>query len=249
MKNLIIIIQNNCCLSLQLCNWSLENDHDGLLISIAGAIDAILAAAKKVDKDLELLRNSSFHQPIRQLFKKYEVEKVSGKCVSTKIEALLVSISYYVCVFIVREPSYLDLFYDIATIAVEPKFPMMTLLICNLHECGAQGQTSRDNLKLLMALAKEHQLLAQFIALHSDLCPIVATGLSAVFSDLPRPLPVRVEKAGMLSAMDIESLKEVENFVTSLEFCDSVDFFYFNLSAVHHKHIFNRSWKHHLGLL
>ncbi|XP_046455760.1 FHF complex subunit HOOK interacting protein 1B-like isoform X2 [Daphnia pulex] len=204
------------------CNWSLENDHDGLLIAIAGAIDAILAAAKKVDKDLELLRNPSFHLPISQLFKRYEVEKVSGKCVSAKIEALLVSISYYVCVFIVREPSYLDLFYDIATIAVEPKFPLMTLLICNLHKCGAQGQTSRDNLKLLMALAKEHQLLAQFIALHSDLCPIVATGLSAVFSDLPRPLPGHIEKAGMLSAMDIESLKEVENFVTSLEFCDSV---------------------------
>ncbi len=170
------------------------------------------------------MRNPSFHLPISQLFKRYEVEKVSGKCVSAKIEALLVSISYYVCVFIVREPSYLDLFYDIATIAVEPKFPLMTLLICNLHKCGAQGQTSRDNLKLLMALAKEHQLLAQFIALHSDLCPIVATGLSAVFSDLPRPLPGHIEKAGMLSAMDIESLKEVENFVTSLEFCDSVNF-------------------------
>ena len=153
---------------------------------------------------------------------------------------------YLANVFLLKLKPYLSQY---PTIAVEPKFPMMTLLICNLHECGAQGQTSRDNLKLLMALAKEHQLLAQFIALHSDLCPIVATGLSAVFSDLPRPLPVRVEKAGMLSAMDIESLKEVENFVTSLEFCDSVDFFYFNLSAVHHKHIFNRSWKHHLGLL
>ena len=43
-----------------------------------------------------------------------------------------------------------------------------------------------------------------------------------MFSDLPRPLPLQVEQAGMLSAMDVESLKEVENFVTSLEFCDSV---------------------------
>ncbi|KAK4014764.1 hypothetical protein OUZ56_027272 [Daphnia magna] len=204
------------------CAWSLENKHDGLLVAAAEAIDAILAAAKKVDKDLDLLRDASFHQPISQLFKKYEVENVSGKCVSAKMETILVSLSYYICVFIVREPSYLDLFYDIATIANEPKFPMMTLLICNLHKCGAQGQTSRDNLKLLMALAKEHQLLAQFIALHSDLCPVVATGLSALFSDLPRPLPWHVQNAGMLSHLDIESLKEVENFVTSVEFCDSI---------------------------
>lgn len=131
------------------CAWSLENKHDGLLVAAAEAIDAILAAAKKVDKDLDLLRDASFHQPISQLFKKYEVENVSGKCVSAKMETILVSLSYYICVFIVREPSYLDLFYDIATIANEPKFPMMTLLICNLHKCGAQGQTSRDNLKLL----------------------------------------------------------------------------------------------------
>ena len=207
---------------LQVCSWGIENKHEGLLVAVAGAIDSVLAAAKKVEKELDLLRDPSFHQPISQLFKKYENEKVSGKCVSAKFETILVSISYYCCVFIVREPSYLDLFYDVATIAEQPKFPMMTLLICNLHKYGAQGQTSRDNLKLLMALAKEQQLLAQFIALHSDLCPIVATGLSAVFSDLPRPLPLQVEQAGMLSAMDVESLKEVENFVTSLEFCDSV---------------------------
>lgn len=195
------------------------------MLAVSGAIDSVLAAAKKVNKDLDLLRDPSVYKPIGLLFKRYEDEKNSGKCIPAKIETILVSISYYVCVFIVREPSYIDLFYDVATVSNEPKFPMMTLLICNLHQRGAQGQTSRDNLKLLMALAKEHQLLAQFIALHSDLCPIVATGLSAVFSDLPRPLPKQVEKVGMLSAMDVESMKEVENFVTSLEFCDSVNIF------------------------
>lgn len=180
-----------------------------------------------MEKDLDLLRDPSVHKPISELFKQYENEKNAGKSIPAKIETILVSISYYVCVFIVREPSYLDLFYNVATSADQPKFPMMTLLICNLHKLGAQGQTSRDNLKLLMALAKEHQLLAQFIALHSDLCPVVATGLSAVFSDLPRPLPEQVEQAGMLSAMDVECLKEVEHFVTSLEFCDSVRFLSF----------------------
>ena len=73
-----------------------------------------------------------------------------------------------------------------------------------------------------MSLAKEHDLLTQYIAYQSDFCPIVATGLSAVFSDLPRLLPKEVEEVGMLSSLDVESIKELEEFVTCLEFCDSV---------------------------
>lgn len=239
---------------MQVCKWSLQNEKEDVLLALAGAIDSVLAAAKRVEKDLDLLRDPSVHKPIIELFKQYENDINAGKSIPAKIETILVSISYYVCVFIVREPSYLDLFYDIATIADQPKFPMMTLLICNLHKLGAQGQTSRDNLKLLMALAKEQQLLAQFIALHSDLCPVVATGLSAVFSDLPRPLPEQVEQAGMLSAMDVECLKEVEHFVTSLEFCDSVSFYLYFLMQIKKFNrdfymtlLFVRFWKHHLG--
>lgn len=209
-------------LLLQICSWGLEMQNDELLTVVATAIDSILAAAKKSGKDQTLLRDPSVHSPIRQMLSRYEFLKESGANVSPLFETILVSLSYYICVFIVREPSFLDMFYDIATTVNQPKFPMLTLLMYNLYKNGAQGQTSRDNLKLLMSLAKEQQLLAQFIALQSDFCPIVATGLSAVYSDLPRLLPKHVEEAGMLSGLDIESIKEVEMFVTSLEFCDSV---------------------------
>ena len=206
----------------QVCIWSLENNHERLSLAVAEAIDSLLATAKKVEKDIDLLRNPSFHEPICLLFSKYEETKMSGEGISSPMETILISISYYVCVFVVREPSYIELFYELATVANQPKFPMMTLLIRNLNESGPRGQTSRDNLKLLMALAKEQQLLAQFMALHSDLCPVVASVLSALFSRLPRSLPEKIERAGMLSAVDVETLKEVESFVTSLEFCDSV---------------------------
>jgi len=202
-------------------------------MAVAKSIDSILASAKKGgNKDLSLLRDPSIHGPICQMFKRYEVLKECDKTVPAQFESYLLSVSYYICVFLVREPSFLDVFYDIATIESHPKFPMMTLLTANLYQNGAHGQTSRDNLKLLISLAKEQQLLAQFIALQSDFCPIVATGLSAVYSDLPRLLPNHVEKAGMLSAIDIESIKEVEVFVTSLEFCDSVTNFTFVSSLI-----------------
>ena len=137
------------------------------------------------------------------------------------METILVSLSYYICVLITREPSFLDLFYNLASQDHHPRFPLMTLLVNNMHHRGPQGQTARDSLKLLMALAKEQQLLSVF-TLESDFCPIVAGGLCAVFSDLPRVLPASVEKEGMFSSADIIQLAEVENFVTTLEFCDSV---------------------------
>ena len=44
---------------LQVCSWGIENKHEGLLVAVAGAIDSVLAAAKKVEKELDLLRDPS----------------------------------------------------------------------------------------------------------------------------------------------------------------------------------------------
>lgn len=206
----------------QICHWGLELQNDDLLTQAAEAIDSILASGKKGRKNVVLLRDRSLSDPICQMFKYYEAMKEAGKNPPARFESILVSLSCYVCEFVVREPSFLDMFYDMASVSNQPKFPMLVLLMFNLYKSGAQGQSSRDNLKLLMSLAKEQQLLAQFIAIQSDFCPIVATGLSAVYSDLPRLLPKHAEQAGMISLLDIESIKEVEVFVTSLEFCDSV---------------------------
>lgn len=200
----------------------MENQEEDLIVATSVAIDSLLAADKSGGKDFNLLRNQQISRPIALLLSKYADDINKGKVVNAKFEATLVSVSWYVCVLIMNQPSYLDQYYDVATVDMEPKFPLMTLLIQNLHRSGRQGQTSRDNLKLLMSLAKENQLLTHYIALQSNFCPIVATGLSAVYSDLPRLLPKHIEEAGVISALDLGAFKDVENFVTSLEFCDSV---------------------------
>ncbi len=87
--------------------------------------------------------------------------------------------------------------------------------------CAEQGHTARDCVKLLMGLAREQPLVAMF-AVESDLCPVVAAGLSGVFSALPRVLPADVERRGAFTAGDIVQLGQLNDFVTSLEFCDSV---------------------------
>ena len=209
---------------VKVCDWFFNALQDELSAIVVGGINSLLSVAQKRGKDLCLLRDPSIHQPICQIFQKYEQITISDKCVSLKVESILVSLSYHVSILIVREPSFLDLFYNIAAAVNQPRFPLMSLLVNNLHRNGIQGQTSRDSLKLLMSLDKEEQLLAHYIATESNFCPIVATGLSAVFSALPRLLPSSIEETGMISVMDIENMKEVDDFVTTFEFCDTVVF-------------------------
>lgn len=207
---------------IQICSWTIQHQEDELTFAVTLAFDTLLAAGKSAGKDFDILRNKQISRPICMLFTKYAEDINTGKVINVKWEATLVSVSWYVCVLMVNEPSHLDQFYDIATVDVEPKFPLMTLLVQNLHKSGSQGQTSRDNLKLLMSLARENQLLTHYVALQSNFCPIVATGLSAVYSALPRLLPKHIEEAGFISALDLSAFKDVESFVTSLEFCDTV---------------------------
>lgn len=72
------------------------------------------------------MRDPSINDTICQLFTRYEALKESEKSVNVTLESILVSISYYVSVFIVREPSFLSLFYNVATAVNQPKFPLMT---------------------------------------------------------------------------------------------------------------------------
>ena len=72
------------------------------------------------------MRHPSINETICQLFARYETVRESGKGVSVTLDSFLVSISYYVAVFIVREPSFLALFYNVATVLNQPTFPLMT---------------------------------------------------------------------------------------------------------------------------
>ncbi len=64
--------------------------------------------------------------------------------VSTSLETVLVSLAYYVCVLVTREPNFLELFYDLAAADRPPRFPLMTLLVNNLHRDGPQVPPPRS---------------------------------------------------------------------------------------------------------
>lgn len=103
-------------------------------------------------------------------------------------------------------------------------FPVFLLLIQFVHREGAIGQQSRDALLLCLALSREDERLAYYIVNQTDFCPLLATGLSGLFSSLPRVVIGQSMSADAFQFKDdlLHSSKEIEQFLKCLDFCNAV---------------------------
>ncbi|XP_073999432.1 FHIP family protein AGAP011705 isoform X3 [Rhodnius prolixus] len=95
-------------------------------------------------------------------------------CFSTDQERCLIDLISQLCISFIHNDHYIHSFFDY-TIAQHPKFVIFSLLIPYVHSEGTIGQKARENLLLCMELSKKHDLIAEIIALYSDIC------LSAVY--------------------------------------------------------------------
>jgi len=105
------------------------------------------------------------------------------------------------------------------------KFPIFTILVGFLHSSGVVGQNARDALLLCMSMSKKHHKIGKHIATNTNFCPLLATGLSGLYSLLPRRLDgksVNTDSNFRLTHEDVSRTPELENFLSSLEFCDAV---------------------------
>lgn len=107
----------------------------------------------------------------------------------------------------------------------ESKFLIFSLLITFVHREGSIGQQARESLLLIMSLSKSHPSIGVYIAENSNFCPVLATGLSGLYSLLPRKLLTEVMTANdwhQLTNEDISEITELQTFLNSLEFCNAV---------------------------
>lgn len=107
----------------------------------------------------------------------------------------------------------------------ESKFLIFSLLISFVHREGSIGQQARDSLLLIMSLSRSHPSIGVYIAENSNFCPVLATGLSGLYSLLPRKLLTEVMTANdwhQLTNEDINEIAELQTFLNSLEFCNAV---------------------------
>ena len=116
-----------------------------------------------------------------------------------------------------ENPNLLDLFTSSSS-----SFLLFSLLTPFLHKPDSQGQLARDSLVLCVSLSSQHQNMETYISDHSNFCPILATGLSGLYSSLPRTLAVDSLSWHRLEPADGQDVPGLGNLLTSLELCSAV---------------------------
>ncbi|XP_076117616.1 FHF complex subunit HOOK-interacting protein 1B-like isoform X2 [Mytilus galloprovincialis] len=141
---------------------------------------------------------------------------------SAEIEVRLVLVLHQICVCISQQTLILESFFNTNANHGPARFLIFSLLIPFIHRERRIGQQARDALLLIMSLSSKHPHIGQYIAEHSDFCPVLATGLSGLYSSLPRKLPNTSEDWSCITQKDITATPELQMFLNSLEFCNAV---------------------------
>lgn len=143
--------------------------------------------------------------------------------ISSDMEEHFVAVLKGLCVSVNRDIALLDLFFlDNHHHTQIAKLSVFSLLIPFVHREGNVGNWARDAMLLCMALSSVDARLGAYIAEETDFCPVLATGLSALYSDLPTSLDIPSEDWYSLERGLWATFPELVSFLTSLEFCNNV---------------------------
>ncbi|XP_076065364.1 FHF complex subunit HOOK-interacting protein 1B-like isoform X2 [Oratosquilla oratoria] len=138
------------------------------------------------------------------------------------VEKRLVVLLNQLCVSLMHNHQLLDFFFQSSEDQGPTKFLIFSLLLPFVHREGGICQQARDALLLCMALSSSHSDVGQYIAKHSDFCPVLATGLSGLYSTLPRTLIIESDGWHRLGQEDLADIPQLQMFINSLEFCNAV---------------------------
>uniref|UniRef100_A0A9L0IH04 FHF complex subunit HOOK interacting protein 1A n=1 Tax=Equus asinus TaxID=9793 RepID=A0A9L0IH04_EQUAS len=138
------------------------------------------------------------------------------------VEGKLVVLLSQLCSILAKDPSILELFFHTSEDQGAANFLIFSLLIPFIHREGAVGQQARDALLFIMSLSAENSMVAHHIVENTYFCPVLATGLSGLYSSLPTKLEEKGEEWHCLLKDDWLLLPSLVQFMNSLEFCNAV---------------------------
>ncbi|XP_075545216.1 FHF complex subunit HOOK-interacting protein 1B isoform X4 [Dermacentor variabilis] len=164
----------------------------------------------------ELLLQQPFLRPLLHLLAS------CTDCAPLEVEKRLVVLLNTLCVSLSQHPNLLEVFFSASSNQGPARFLIFSLLIPFVHREGAIGQQARDALLLCMALSQKNESIGLYIAENSNFCPVLATGLSGLYSVLPRKLTIVADDWYRLTHEDIQEFPELTMFLNSLEFCNAV---------------------------
>ncbi|XP_045151739.1 FHF complex subunit HOOK interacting protein 1A [Echinops telfairi] len=138
------------------------------------------------------------------------------------VEGKLVVLLNQLCSILAKDPSILELFFHTSEDQGAANFLIFSLLIPFIHREGTVGQQARDALLFIMSLSAENSMVAHHIVENTYFCPVLATGLSGLYSSLPTKLEEKGEEWHCLLKDDWLLLPPLVQFLNSLEFCNAV---------------------------
>ncbi|XP_076182942.1 FHIP family protein AGAP011705 isoform X2 [Ptiloglossa arizonensis] len=172
--------------------------------------------------ELLVLHNSILlaHEPVARPLLRL-LENCANDIMPLEVEKKLVVLLNQLCVTLMQNMALLDLFFH-PTAVEKNKFIIFSLLIPHVHREGGVGQQARDAMLLCMSLSKKNDEVGVYIADHSNICPVLATGLSGLYSLLPRKLDIETDDWHRLTPDDVNDLPALMHLMNSLEFCNAV---------------------------
>ncbi|CAG9540715.1 unnamed protein product [Cercopithifilaria johnstoni] len=129
-----------------------------------------------------------------------------------------------ICTKLAEDATLLHFFFDFDDDCDE-QFLVFRLLTPYLYDFSEVGQLARDALLLVLSVSRRLKRIAAFIAVKSNFCPVVATGLSGCFSQLSRSIGSILYVSDdwhKINADDIDSYSSLLDFHSSLIFCNAV---------------------------
>ncbi|CAF1069854.1 unnamed protein product [Adineta ricciae] len=165
----------------------------------------------------ELLFHKQIFKPLLNLLRSCE----SSSAIEL-IEKHMIVVLNQVCVSITKTPELLEFCFDISAEHGPSRFIIFSLLIPFVHRDGLAGQQARDALLLIMQLSNRNAQIARHIVENTNFCPILATGLSALYSDLPHHLATNNDEWFILTKKEWSECPALVQFMNSLQFSNDV---------------------------
>ncbi|UJR16017.1 hypothetical protein I4U23_002931 [Adineta vaga] len=165
----------------------------------------------------ELLFHKQIFKPLLNLLRSCE----SSSSLDL-IEKHMIVVLNQVCVSITKTPELLEFCFDISAEHGPSRFIIFSLLIPFVHRDGLAGQQARDALLLIMQLSNRNAHIARHIVENTNFCPILATGLSALYSDLPHHLATNNDEWFILTKKEWSECPALVQFMNSLQFSNDV---------------------------
>ncbi|XP_036962764.1 protein FAM160A1 [Acanthopagrus latus] len=192
--------------------WSLRREFtDDMKLEQLKMYEMLVGQARQ-----PLLHHKPILRPLMML-----LSSCSGTA-APQVEAELVLLLNQLCCVLAKDPSILELFFHTSEDQGATNFLIFSLLIPFIHREGTVGQQARDALLLIMSLSAENERVARHVAENTYFCPVLATGLSGLYSSLPTKLEVPNEEWHCLHKEDWLKMPSLVQFLNSLEFCNAV---------------------------